>query len=357
MLDTMRASHCLIGLLAGCLCACANGRAAPPGLDATVLQDAAAMGRDASGTDSALRLDASHPVTDAGRDAAGDAGHVESDGGGVNRHAARALIGPSYMGSVNNGAACSQSYPTRGHEPSTTGTRHPLFLYFVGTAFVSTDPSASYDNPAPMAVTQAMAERGYVSLSVAYDNGALAWLSDHVNQLACLFGNNNGQSLIAAACALPNVDCDLGIATWGHSQGGYVAAMAYNVDARVSGAWATGYGGDGAANLPKERLRVVNGEADTSNGQASTLNMITGLTPSQCPDPDQCLRADGSGWIIVRRAQLADPMTGSADHCWFDRPSCGASMIMLEPNWVDPSSTAPFALSTNADWLATTARR
>jgi len=125
--------------------------------------------------------------------------------------------------------------------------------------------------------------------------------------LACLFDGDKAQSLIAVACALPNVDCDRGIATLGHSQGGCVAAMAHNVDARESGAWATGYGGYAAANLPKERLRVVNGEADTINGQADTLNTITGLTPSQCPDPDQCLRTDGSGWIIVRRAQLANP--------------------------------------------------
>jgi hypothetical protein len=188
-------------------------------------------------------------------------------------------------------------------------------------------------------------------------NGALAWLSDHVNQLACLFGTGNSQSVIAAACALPNVDCNLGIATWGHSQGGYVAAMAHNVEPRVRGAWATGYGGDGAATLSKNRLRVVNGEADIGNGMATTLNTITGLTPAQCPDPDQCLRDDGSGWILVRLAELASPSTSSADHCWFDRPSCGASMIALEPNWVSPTSSKPFAIGPNADWLAITAQR
>jgi hypothetical protein len=163
--------------------------------------------------------------------------------------------------------------------------------------------------------------------------------------------------LIAAACALPNVDCELGIATWGHSQGGYVAAMAYNNEPRVRAAWATGYGGDGAATLPKDRLRVVNGENDTSNGMASTLNMITGLTPGECPDPDQCLRDDGSGWIIVRQSQLAMPDSSSADHCWFDRPSCAVSTLTLEPNWVDPTSDKAFALERNADWLAQTTRR
>jgi hypothetical protein len=101
----------------------------------------------------------------------------------------------------------------------------------------------------------------------------------------------------------------------------------------------------------------VNGEADTINGLAATLNMITGLTPAECPDPDQCLRADGSGWIIVRQADLALPDSSSADHCWFDRPSCIASTVMLEPNWIDPASDKAFALHLNADWVARTVRR
>lgn len=265
--------------------------------------------------------------------------------------------GPSYLGSVSNSAECSQSYATRGHQPvDDPGARHPLFLYFVGTAFVATDPSADYASPAALAVTEAMARRGFVALSVQYDNDALAWLSDHTGQLPCLFDRGKPSSLISAACALPEVDCELGIATWGHSQGGYVAAAAYDHEPRVRAVWATGYGGDAKGTLPKDRLRVVNGEHDTSNGMASTLQMITGLTPAQCPDPDQCLRADGSGWIIVRQSQLAMPETSTADHCWFDRPSCGA-MMALEPNWVDPASDKPFALGLNADWVAATVRR
>jgi hypothetical protein len=312
-------------------------------------------GAGSSGVGGTLGLDAS--LVDASVDDASENDASITDASTPSTYATRSLNGPSYMGSVNNGAACSQSYATQGHEPiDPAPTRHPLFFYFVGTAFVTTDASAMHDNAAAMAVTEAMARRGYVALSVAYDNGALAWLSDHVNQLACLFGAGNAQSLIARACALPNVDCALGIATWGHSQGGYVAHMAHNNEPRVTAAWTTGYGGDGNATLSDNKLRVVNGENDTSNGQASTLNMITGLTPSECPNADQCLRPDGSGWIIVRQSQLADPVGGSADHCWFDRPSCGASAIMLEPHWVNRDSTFAFALELNADWLALAAR-
>jgi hypothetical protein len=67
-----------------------------------------------------------------------------------------------------------------------------------------------------------------------------------------------------------------------------------------------------------------------------------------------CLRADGSGWIVVN---AADCDVSSADHCWFGRSSCGASAISLEPKWIEPSSDKLFALETNADWVAETALR
>jgi hypothetical protein len=56
-------------------------------------------------------------------------------------------------------------------------TRHPLFLYFVGTQFVSTDESARYDSQAALKIGDAMARRGFVSLSVEYDNQLAAILN------------------------------------------------------------------------------------------------------------------------------------------------------------------------------------
>ena len=265
---------------------------------------------------------------------------------------------PSYLGSVDDGAECAHRYPTLGFEPvAAANERFPLFLYFVGTAFVQPDASASHDGQAALAVSEALARRGFVALSVGYDNGAIAWLSDHQNQLACLFGAG-ADSLLSVACALPQVDCELGIATWGHSQGAYVGVAAARLDPRVRAAWATGYGGDASSTLSPNRLRVVNGEADSSNGTADVLNMITGLTPADCPgDANECLRPDGSGWIIVRKSELADPDTSSADHCWFDKRACLDSTIALEPSWIDPSSTRAYALEANADWLVRTALR
>jgi hypothetical protein len=288
-----------------------------------------------------------------GADAGGSAGNPDAGTSG-----ARAIAQPpSYSGTVNDGAECSQQYATHGFEPDDApGTRHPLFLYFAGTNFVSDAASFREQSaPAANAVTQAMARRGFLALWVEYDNGAIAWLSDHAAQLKCLFATDK-TSILAVACALPNVDCNLGIATWGHSQGAYVANRAHDSDPRVRAAWLAGYGGDAPSTMPKNRIRVENGEADTTNGQPATVNAITGLTDAECPDDgtSSCFRADGSGWVIVR---AKDCVTSTADHCWFDRKTCTDSQVILERNWVDPASTKPIALESNADWIAATARK
>jgi hypothetical protein len=264
---------------------------------------------------------------------------------------------PTYFGTVDDAAGCTTTYRTYGFEPEdATPARHPLFLYFGGTVFVPPDPSAAYDNQAAHAVTNAMARRGFVAISVEYDNGPVAWLSDHENQMACLFDARSAGTLLSAACALPRVDCDLGIATWGHSQGGLLADLAATKDSRVRAAWTTGYGGDSRATLPRSRLRVVNGEGDTGNAVVASIDRTAGFTLAECPDDGrkQCLRADGSGWIIV---QKKDCGVSSADHCWFNKKTCIDGAETIEPNWTDPQSTKPFALESNADWVLRTLER
>jgi len=278
----------------------------------------------------------------AGRDAGSEPAGAE--------HATRKLgAPPSYLGIKGGGNECTTTYQSIGFEP-VDGAGHPLFLYFVGTEFVSADASSKFDSQAALAVTEAMARRGFVALSVQYANTLDAILG---NKLECLFGAGRADSLIAHACALPNVDCARGIATWGHSQGALLAHAAANYESRVKAAWTTGYGGIDKPALPPERLRVVNGEADAMNASVATLNKTAGFKGSECSDDgrDQCLRANGSGWIIVRKSQCR---VTSADHCWFDKRSCAANDETLEPAWTEPDSPAAFGLEANADWLART---
>jgi hypothetical protein len=260
---------------------------------------------------------------------------------------------PSYMGSKDGSSGCTTSYATTGFEPvETSSMRHPLFLYFVGTRFVDSDQSARYDCQAAKKVTEAMARRGFVALSVDYDNS----FSISLDKPTCLFGSSNPLNVLAVACKLPSVDCDRGIATWGHSQGALMAHLAADADARVRAVWTTGYGGNAAAKLRVNRLRVVNAQGDTMNSAHDTLVMAAGFSDAECPDDGrkQCLRADGSGFIIV---QTAACQLTAGDHCWFDKLSCTAAGETLEPNWIDPKSTEPFALESNADWLVRTLQR
>jgi hypothetical protein len=285
--------------------------------------------------------------------------HVSIDDAGVMRGAARPIAAPpTYRGSVDNGAECSKRYMTHGFEPVVAaGTRHPLFLHFTGTNFFADEASfRAQVAPGADAVTRAMAERGFVALRVEYDNSGATWSSDHAGLFACLFGAANPENIIAVACALPQVDCALGIATWGHSLGGFVAHAATRYEPRIRAAWLTGCCGNVDGTLPVDRLRIVNGEADTLNVAVPTMNAHLGFTLEQCPDDgrNECLRADGSGWIIVRRA---DCVLSSADHCWFDKANCLDALPMLEPSWIDPASPHAFALAKNADWVVQTVMR
>jgi len=62
--------------------------------------------------------------------------------------------------------------------------------------------------------------------------------------------------VLGVACQLPQVGCDLAIATWGHSQGALMAHAASAFEPRVRAVWTTGYSG-GSYPLAVNRLRVV----------------------------------------------------------------------------------------------------
>lgn len=348
---------------------------AAAGVDAATLLDAA-VGRDAGPDagrvdgDAAAGVDANVATSDAampGQDAAvpmleaglpSDAAPVRDAttlGDAGTRYASQPIAQPpSYLGTSAGSSACTQMMRTSGFAPSAQpGARFPLFLYFVGTSGGPSDESSRYDCQAGQKVTEAMARRGFVALSVEYDNALLSILT---NKLDCLYAPSNAGSLLAKACALPSVDCALGIATWGHSQGALLAHAAHNYDPRHRASWTTGYSGMEIASLPVERLRVVNAENDTMNASVATLNKAAGMSAGSCPDDgrSQCLRADGSGWMLVRKAECR---SNAADHCWFDKLSCVDGKETLEPAWIEPGSPTRFALEPNADWVAATVAR
>src|SRR5690606_37308701 len=123
--------------------------------------------------------------------------------------------------------------------------------------------------------------------------------------------------------------------------GGAVALVAANYDRRVRAAWATGVNGVGDSVLPKNRIRIVNGSADSTpligwlvgnNNDATRLSAQTGVTAADCPwQFNQCLRPNGSGWILVQAVELSP--WRNADHCWFEKSKCTDQAYRPVPNF------------------------
>jgi hypothetical protein len=263
---------------------------------------------------------------------------------------------PSYFGTLDARGSCDGThvYSTVGFAPDDGGEGgpYPLFLYFVGTTPTAGD---LYDTGVPLDVTEAMAARGFVALSVSYDNTWTAlFATDRSAQLRCLFTSGEPNSLIAKACQMPNVDCDRGIATWGHSQGGLMALKAYDLEPHVRASWAAGVGTDVLPfNLDRTRVRVLNGSTDVAQHTPAAMGQITGAyAPADCPQSSsQCLRADKSGWVVV---PAVSGLTGG--HCWFMQNGCFGDYSSA-PAFLNPNPQIPYTLAANADWIQATVSR
>jgi len=277
----------------------------------------------------------------------------------------------TYRGSLNGEPLCATSYNTAGYEPydsNNPDAKYPLFLYFIGTAFYSTESRDYYkDAPAPQAALQAMAARGFVAVTVQYDNVSTSIFDNSVsiagfkNKSACLFGSSNPKNALKVLCARRNVSCAAGIGVFGHSQGAEMALQAANYDKRVNAAFATGDSSVAGMthSMAYNRIRLVNAEHDFLTGYTSSMYPLTGTYWLDCiGQSDECLRADGSGWIMVKQSQLTNPSLpfysqNGADHCWFFTRACDTGDV-LEPKWT-PDATYPFSLAATADWLASAA--
>jgi hypothetical protein len=254
----------------------------------------------------------------------------------------------------------------------------PLLLYFPGTGDdlnLGQLTTAQSD-----AFVKRAAEMGVAAAAVAYRSLTIdlhfLW-PDHLNAKAQCIWNSDPTSAISQLCSnqgplaasSTKIDCSLGIAVAGHSQGGMMAVIARNYDDRVLAAHTLGAGAyydpssaclndltcvwgalsfshiadpnvviardagfDGFVMgssdrrvLTSDRIRAEAGDIDpyfhglndggpvTLDDIAARLNDMSnlscpGASPSTCPGP-----ADGgSGWIIVGGSQLAPCMANTA---------------------------------------------
>jgi len=259
----------------------------------------------------------------------------------------------TYTGQGNGSTACNTTFNISGQEPTTAGT-FPVFIYTIGTGETFTNASAT-------AAVAAMASRGFVAATVAYNSGSFSGCTAIAGKARCIFTGGTATSALARLCARPKADCSKGVVAGGFSQGAVIATLANNFDPRVQAAWGMGDGvqysifnltscmGNGNRTLPSSRLRVVDGEKDqfigpNANNVRSQMLSLTGLS---CGTATSCLQSNGSGWLIVTNGQVGD---GSADHCYMRRTGdCGGSQNSLDAGWQTGGN--PWQLNANLAWL------
>ena len=273
----------------------------------------------------------------------------------VTQEVATTAFTATYTGQGSGASTCNTTFNISGQEPTTTGT-FPVFIYTIGTSETFTNASAT-------AAVAAMASRGFVAATVAYNSGTFSGCSTIAGKARCIFNGASSTSALARLCARAKADCSKGVVVGGFSQGAVIATLAKNFDSRVQAAWGMGDGvrysifnltscmGNGNRTLPSSRLRAVDGEKDqfigpNANNVRSQFLTLTGLS---CGTATSCLQANGSGWYIVTNGQVGD---GSADHCYMRRSGdCLGSQNSLDAGW--QSGTGPWELNANLDWLKT----
>ena len=247
---------------------------------------------------------------------------------------------------------CGTTYNIQGKEPSST-LKYPVFIYMVGT-------SETYNNGSALAAVDEMAGRGYVAATVQYASASFGDCTTLSARSKCIFDSSSASSAVAALCSRPAADCSKGIVVAGFSQGSILAILSKNYDTRVQAAYGLGAGvqysfydlracvANGKRALSSARLRALNGEADSFIGstESSVRAQLQELTGRSCTTPS-CLAADGSGWYIVKHAEVSD---GTADHCYMRATGgCSGSQNSLDQKWLN--GTYNWSVDPNLQWL------
>lgn len=252
-------------------------------------------------------------------------------------------------------ARCNVAMPLQGSEPAAPG-RYPVLVYLHGTL---ADWGGNVEG---RLIADAAAEAGFVAIAASYDSVTVTGPAEVEANARCVFGGG-AQSAVSRACAQAKADCARGVVVVGFSAGGAIAGRAANVSARVRAAWLLGVDGPAAPRalarpagtraLPDRRLRIAVGRLDLAAGDAAALNRITGQA---CRSPT-CLRADGSGYVVVQDFEVVD---GVADHCFWMSvnpvvPSNSCTWTPeLDPGFRDPSRL--WSLPAGLAWLRTATR-
>lgn len=254
-------------------------------------------------------------------------------------------------------ATMRKALAINGYEPAAAGT-YPVFVYVTGTKL---SPWSADDQ----LITQEMAQRGFVAVSVDYSTranypGTCAGLNAAVREI---FDSADPSSAIRVVASRPKADVGKGLVVMGFSQGANIASLAKNYDPAVQAAFLIGNGynnmgltcyHDGATAITADRSRSVMGANDAAYvfaGYGGSLDanrqvMETTSGVSCGPAAASCTAPDGSGWYLVQSFETA---AGKDDHCFHYASSfCGT--VPFDANFLGGSFF--WSLGPSLDWLA-----
>jgi hypothetical protein len=245
-------------------------------------------------------------------------------------------------------------YSIKGTEPNDSA-KHPVFLFTVGT-------TETWDNAQAMGAVAEMAAKGYVAAAIQYDSALFGTCSQILAKAKYIYNSGSSTSAVSKLCARARADCSKGIVVSGFSQGSVIAINAKNYDTRVRAAYGMGSHTlyttyvmnscmtPGGYKIAKENVRIVNGQSDIFPGGTATT--VRGSSESVAGNSCgatayECLRANGSGWIMIRDSAVSDL---SADHCYQRVGGCTGLQSTTDNGW--RNGTANWGLKANLNWLA-----
>lgn len=255
-------------------------------------------------------------------------------------------IESSYMGAHGRArldseheSTCENAHSLVGFAPCDSQT-HPVVIYVPGTV-------QPHDHAFILQLLEALAHQGYAAFSLDYAN---LWPAHGCNRYRararCMFDPKLESSAWSTLCALPQADCDRGLAVFGHSQGGLIAILAADFAPQVRWVHAMGVTAHPPAvlkdldcvlpknrRLPAEQLLVACGDCDIffdgtrlnsctarSPGVSQGLENLTGM---RCASQQGCIGLNDSGtrfgWIKIPGSKLRDK---EADHCYMFHQGC-----------------------------------
>jgi len=260
------------------------------------------------------------------------------------------------------------------------GNNRPAYLHHVGTAEDCSHFSVQK-------YLDGMFDRGYAPFCVHYPRtGLFEYNGGWFDQKAqWIYSSTNPLNAINVICSQHGIDCGLGIAAHGFSQGSHIASLSKKYEPRVTGILGFGAGcrsvifinpwfaaqglvydhGASSSNrcmqgtapasthatqtaqsLYRDRsiYRVVSGINDEIFAHQQQMAAHTGYT--ECAMSTDCIKQDGSGFYLVRASE--NPQGDSAGHNFFRN---GNALTTYFEN-----GAYPWAMNPNLDWLARRSR-